>query len=128
MRHKLGAKLRDVNPRNASRATLDCGTKGQDLLVGKTPADDLKPNRQTVRRDSGRQGQCRKLGQQVEGTGHVQARAELSRLIQVLQRHVQRLDSEIEHRIGKEPDLCRKAEILTSIPGIGPTTAAALIS
>jgi transposase len=55
-------------------------------------------------------------------------RRALSRLAQVLQRHVERLDGEIERRIGEEPDLCRKAEILTSIPGIGRTTAAALIS
>ena len=60
------------------------------------------------------------------GTGFLCS--ELARLITVLPRHVQRLDDELERRIGEEPDLSRRAEILTSIPGIGRTTAVALIS
>lgn len=55
-------------------------------------------------------------------------RAELSRLIGVLERHVERLDGEIERRVGEDQELCRKAEILTSIPGIGRITAWALMA
>jgi transposase len=68
------------------------------------------------------------LKNRLKAAGTALLRGELSRLIQVLQRHVERLDDAIERRIGEEPDLCRKAEILTSIPGVGRTTAAALIS
>lgn len=54
--------------------------------------------------------------------------AELRGLVQCLEGHLQRLDGEIERRIKAEPDLCRKADILTSVPGIGAVTAAALIA
>ena len=55
-------------------------------------------------------------------------RRQLSRLIDGLKRYVERLDDEIQKRIAGDPDLCRKAEILISIPGIGRITAHALIA
>lgn len=55
-------------------------------------------------------------------------RAQLSILMKAMERHVGRLDAEIEDRIAAQPDLCRKARILTSVPGIGPVTAAALLA
>lgn len=55
-------------------------------------------------------------------------RAELARLWAVADRHVQRLDAEIERLIQADPELRRRQTILLSIPGIGPATAAALIA
>lgn len=55
-------------------------------------------------------------------------RAELARMIASLERHLQRLDVQIEDRIVLDPELCRKMEILTSIPGIGKLTAWALLA
>lgn len=55
-------------------------------------------------------------------------RGELSRRVRSLERHVDRLDDEIERCIGADPELCRKVEILTSIPGIGRITAWALMA
>ena len=55
-------------------------------------------------------------------------RSELSRRVKSLERHVDRLDAEIERRIGEDPQLARKLEILTSIPGIGRITAWALMA
>jgi transposase len=55
-------------------------------------------------------------------------RAELTRLRAVAQRHVQRLDAEIERRIRADPELLRRQTILLSIAGIGRATAAALIA
>lgn len=55
-------------------------------------------------------------------------RGELSRRVKGLERHVDRLDDEIERCVGEDPDLCRKVEILTSIPGIGRITAWALMA
>lgn len=55
-------------------------------------------------------------------------RGELSRRVKSLERHVDRLDKEIERRIDEDPQLCRKVGILTSIPGIGRITAWALMA
>ncbi len=55
-------------------------------------------------------------------------RGELNRLVRRLEQHIDRLDKEIERYVGKDPQLCRKAEILTSIPGIGRITALALMA
>ncbi|MGO7748708.1 transposase, partial [Rhizobium ruizarguesonis] len=52
----------------------------------------------------------------------------LNRLVRRLEQHVERLDKEIERCVGEDPQLCRKAEILTSIPGIGRVTALALMA
>lgn len=41
---------------------------------------------------------------------------------------IDELEREIVARIGTDPELTRRYEILTSIPGIGPTTAATLIA
>lgn len=55
-------------------------------------------------------------------------RAELNRRLKALETHRRRLDAQIEGRIRAHPDLARRADILTSIPGVGPVTAAALIA
>ena len=55
-------------------------------------------------------------------------KAELSRRLKVLAGHIERLEAEIERRIGAEPALKRRYDILISIPGVGPVAAVALVS
>jgi transposase len=54
-------------------------------------------------------------------------RRQLTTLVSATERHIAALDAEIRTRIAAQPDLCRNAEILTSIPGIGRITAHGLI-
>jgi transposase len=55
-------------------------------------------------------------------------RAELNRRLAVVERHLARLDAEIQRRILAEPELARRFAILTSIPGVGAVTAAVMIA
>ena len=55
-------------------------------------------------------------------------RRELARLRAVVERHIERLDTEIERLIRSDPELLRRQTILLSIPSIGRVTAAALIA
>jgi transposase len=55
-------------------------------------------------------------------------RAELKRRIAACERHLERLDAEIERRIQAQPELLRRHAILRSIPGVGPVTAAAFLT
>ena len=55
-------------------------------------------------------------------------RAELGRRLAAVTGHVERLDAAIDRRIRAESELARRYAILTSIPGIGPVTAAVLIA
>ena len=54
--------------------------------------------------------------------------AELKRQLAALDKAVANLEAEIERRIDADPVLARRFEILTSIPGIGPVAATALIA
>ena len=54
-------------------------------------------------------------------------KAELGRRLKVLAGHIERLEAEIERRIGAEPALKRRYDILLSIPGVGPVAAVALV-
>lgn len=54
--------------------------------------------------------------------------AELDRLIEAMQQHIDRLEKEIEQRIKADATLKHRRAILTSIPGIGPVVAAALLA
>jgi len=56
------------------------------------------------------------------------ATAELRRRCDACQRHIERLDAEIERRILAQPDMARRHAILCSIPGIGPITAAIFLA
>jgi transposase len=53
-------------------------------------------------------------------------RSELAGRIRASDRHIERLDQHIAAIIAGDPVLARRYEILISIPGIGPATAAAL--
>lgn len=55
-------------------------------------------------------------------------RAELRRRITACERHIERLDAEIERRIQAQPELLRRRAILRSIPGVGPVTAVAFLT
>ena len=61
-----------------------------------------------------------------EVTGAAAVR-ELKREMATLGKRIGRLDAEIRAAIAADPVLARRREILTSVPGIGPVTAAALI-
>ena len=55
-------------------------------------------------------------------------RRQLTRRIVRLDKDIDSLETEIERRIKEQPDLAQRHRILTSIPGIGPVTAATLIA
>jgi transposase len=54
-------------------------------------------------------------------------KAELARRLVTLARYVERLDREIRTRLEADPSLKRRYDILTTIPGVGPIAAIALI-
>ena len=54
-------------------------------------------------------------------------KAELGRRLKTLAGHIERLDAEIERRIGADPALKRRFDILITIPGVGPVAAVALV-
>ena len=55
-------------------------------------------------------------------------RRELARRIDIVDRHVSRLDAELARIIAADPVLARRYEILSSIPSIGTTIAVAIIA
>ncbi len=54
-------------------------------------------------------------------------KAELGRRLKVLAGHIERLDAEIERRLGADAALKRRYDILITIPGVGPVAALALV-
>jgi len=54
-------------------------------------------------------------------------KTELGRRLKTLASHIERLDAEIERRLGADPALKRRYDILISIPGVGPVAAVALL-
>ena len=54
-------------------------------------------------------------------------KAELGRRLKLLAGHVERLDAEIERRLGADAALKRRYDILITIPGVGPVAAVALV-
>ena len=54
-------------------------------------------------------------------------KAELGRRLKVLAGHIERLEAEIERRIGADPALKRRYDIVVTIPGVGPVAALALV-
>jgi len=54
-------------------------------------------------------------------------KAELGRRLKTLAGHIERLDAEIERRLGADPALKRRYDILITIPGVGPVAALALV-
>lgn len=68
------------------------------------------------------------LTNRIHATGTATLRRALLQLAGRIKTHIDWLDGEIAALITADPALCRKAEILTSIPGVGPVTAHALIA
>jgi transposase len=54
-------------------------------------------------------------------------KAELGRRLKTLAASIARLDAEINRRLGADPALKRRYDILVSIPGVGPVAAIALV-
>ena len=52
---------------------------------------------------------------------------EIGRAIRSVQAHLDRLEAAIQQRIERDPALMRRYQILTSMPGIGPTIAAVML-
>ena len=92
------------------------------------PSPHVEALQELVNALSAAQGEITAFKNRSKAAATAFLRAELSRMVKRLEQHVQRLDAEIERRIGKDPQLSRKAEILTSIPGIGRITAMALMA
>ena len=89
---------------------------------------DIEALQELVNARAGAQGELTVVKNRCKAADTAFLRAELRRVMRALEQDVERLDREIERRITAQPDLCRKAEILTSVPGIGRITAAALIA
>ena len=68
------------------------------------------------------------LSNRLAAAGTAFLKAELRRRRAACQRHLDRLDAEIERRILAQPDMARRHAILCSIPGIGPVTAAIFLA
>jgi len=68
------------------------------------------------------------LRNRLAAAGTAFLKTELRRRCEACQRHLERLDAQIERRILAEPDLARRYTILCSIPGIGPVTAASFLT
>ena len=68
------------------------------------------------------------LSNRLSAAGTAFLKAELRRRRDACQRHLERLDAEIERRILSEPEMARRHAILCSIPGIGPVTAASFLT
>jgi transposase len=98
------------------------------LAPNAPPRPQIEAMKELVQARSAAHGELTGLKNRLKAAEGAFLRAELARLIGVVERHIDRLDKEIGARIAADPDLCRKAEILTSIPGIGPVTAHALIA
>ena len=92
------------------------------------PSPHIEALQELVNARSAAKGEITAFKNRGKAAGTAFLRKELSRLVERLEQHVQRLDDEIERRVGEVCELRRKAEILTSIPGIGRITALALMA
>ena len=68
------------------------------------------------------------LKRQLHTTDHVLAIRQIKARIKMAERHKEAFEKEIKSVINEAPDMKRKFDILTSIPGVGTTTAAILIA
>ncbi|WP_421758914.1 IS110 family transposase [Devosia sp.] len=68
------------------------------------------------------------LSNRLATAGTAFLKTELRRLLQTSERHIKRLDAEIERRIMADPGMARRHAILCSIPGIGSVTAASFLT
>jgi transposase len=110
-----------------SRLLARLAQSGQ-LSPSAPPSPAVEAIRELVGARAAARAELTALNNRLEASESAFLRTELRRLAGSLDRHIDRLDSEIERCIEDNPDLRRKVEILISIPGIGPATAHALIA
>lgn len=90
-------------------------------------ADDLAALAELVRARNAATAERTALKNRLAAAAVAFLKAELRRRIAALDTHVARLGREIERRIAADAALARRAEILASIPGVGPVVAADLL-
>jgi transposase len=56
------------------------------------------------------------------------ARKSIQQVLKTLEKQIQHIETEIAHLVASNDDWKRKAELLISVPGVGDTTAAALLA
>jgi transposase len=83
---------------------------------------ELEAAHRTLVADRGR------LSTQLQGATVALARRQIAARIKLADRQISELEAELDDRIAAEPDLARRRQILISIPGLGATTARALIA
>jgi transposase len=92
------------------------------------PSAEIETLKELVQARSASQAELTALKNRLAAAEAAVLRAELKRLLPVLERHIGRLDEQIAALIKADADMRRKVEILTSIPGIGAITAYALVA
>lgn len=88
----------------------------------------LEELQELVRTRSGAIDERTALANRLSASQGAFVRAELRRRLKSLDVHIKRLNAEIDRRIGGDPALARRYEILLSIPGLGPVAAATLLA
>ena len=83
---------------------------------------ELEAAHRTLVADRGR------LATQLQGATATLVRRQITARIKLADRQISALEAALDDRIAAEPELARRRKILTSIPGIGATTARALIA
>ena len=104
---RLGTVLGDLEPVAPQEAFL---TRLEDLLVSRAAHVDART-------------MLRQVAGEVDGEGETVARATVAGLDD----RIAALDAAIEAVIARDPDQALRYSILTSIPGVGPVTAAGLL-
>ena len=104
---RLGTALGDLEPVAPQEAFL---TRLEDLLVVRAKHVDART-------------MLRQVAGEVEGEGEAITRTTIADLDD----QIARLEAEIEAAIASDPEQALRYRILTSIPGVGPVTAAALV-
>ena len=104
---RLGTALGDLEPVAPQEAFL---TRLEDLLVARAKHVDART-------------MLRQVAGEVAGQGEAITRTTIADLDD----QIARLEAEIEAAIASDPEQSLRYRILTSIPGVGPVTAAALV-
>jgi len=102
---------------------------GESLKLNATPppAEALQELQELVHARQAASAERTALANRLGASQVAFLRAELKRRCESLERHIARLNAEIERRLQSDPALMRRYAILLSVPGIGKTTAVALL-
>lgn len=91
------------------------------------PAAALEALQELVNARAAATAEATALANRLASSENAFLKAELRRRRASLERHIERLDAEIERRITADPQLARRFAILRSIPGVGPITASVFL-